>query len=104
MTHAAETNDQQGTETMDEFYQAAIDLITDPDTDFRGVCIALAKTNPKALCQVANLVPWQMEARRICHAEGKVAAIKWHRERTGMSLVDAKNAIESILDKDQEAS
>ena len=87
---------------MDEFYQAAIDLITDPDTDFRGVCIALAKINPKALCQAAELIPWQMEVRRIFHAEGKVAAIKWHRERTGMSLVDAKDAIESIMKKGEQ--
>lgn len=85
---------------MDEFYQSAIDILMGKDTDYRGICIALAKTNPKALCDAASITPWQLQARRIYYAEGKVAAIKAIRATTGMGLNEAKEAIEDIVGKD----
>ena len=85
---------------MDEYYQCAIDILTWKNTDYREICIALAKTNPKALCDAANMTPWKLEALRIYYAEGKVPAIKAIRAATGMGLKEAKEAIEDIVEKD----
>ena len=85
---------------MDEYYRCAIDILTGEAPDYRGICIALAKTNPKALCDAANITPWEQEARRIYYAEGKVSAIKAIRAATGMELKEAKEAIEGIVEKD----
>ena len=85
---------------MDEYYQCAIDILTGENPDYREICIALAKTNPKALCDAANITPWQQEARRIYYVEGKIPAIKAIRAATGMGLKEAKEAIEGIVEKD----
>ena len=85
---------------MDEFYQGAIDILTGENPDYRGICIALAKANPKALCDAANMTPWQLEAKRVYYADGKIPAIKAIRASTGMGLKEAKEAIEGLIEKD----
>lgn len=82
---------------MDKFIGVAIDLITDPETDFRKICIELAKLNPKALCEAAGIDSlWQAEALRILNQEGGVHAIKYLRQALGVSLKEAKDMVDSL--------
>lgn len=81
----------------EEYYQGAIDLLMSEDTDFREICIALAKTDPKALCKAAGRTPWQLEAWRVYQRSNKIEAIKYIRAQTGMDLREAKETIESIM-------
>jgi len=82
---------------MDKFFSTAIDLIADPETDFRKICIELAKSNPKALCEAAGMnVYWRKEALRILNKEGGVPAIKYVRQELGTSLKEAKDLVDSL--------
>ena len=78
-----------------DYYQKAIDIITG-EHDWRMICVALAKSNPKALCDAAGSEPWQVAVRRILESEGKVPAIKYVRNETGMGLYEAKKAVEGM--------
>ncbi len=45
--------------TIMNYYARAIDIVTNPEADFRGMIIEIAKRHPKAVCEVAAFVPWE---------------------------------------------
>ena len=78
--------------------------------DVRKMLIDIGKHNPKAICDAYHRLPpekkpaedWKVRAREILLttdgsiASGKVAAIKYCRSMTGMTLADSKNAVEAL--------
>ena len=86
---------------MSIYYAAAIDIITNPNTDFRELCIKIAKTNPRALVEAMEVTPWRVAAIKTAKTKGKVAAIKLIRGQTSMELSEAKDLIESLVPEDE---
>ena len=82
---------------MSEFYKAAIDILTSEDTDWRGICISVAKINPELFCKASGETPFFVKIRSIYISEGKVAAIKATRAETNMGLKEAKEWVESLI-------
>lgn len=81
------------------YYARAIDVVTNPETDFRALVIEIAKRHPKAVCEVAVFVPWETECLPLIQANQKIEAIKACRNSTGMTLIDAKNAVEALMER-----
>lgn len=82
---------------MTNYHAAAIDIVTSEKHDFRQLCINIAKTNPSVLVKAAGYIPWQAEVRRCLASKSKIDAIKLCRTLTGMSLKDAKDAVERLM-------
>lgn len=81
------------------YYARAIDIVTNPETDFRALLIEIAKRHPKAVCEVAVLSPWEKECLPLIRAEKKIGAIKVCRELTGLPLKEAKDAVEALMER-----
>ena len=81
------------------YYARAIDIVTNPETDFRGMVIEIAKRHPKAVCEVATFVPWEKECLPLIHSEQKIQAIKVCRNLTGLPLKEAKDAVEALMER-----
>jgi len=81
------------------YYARAIDILTKPDIDFRAMVIEIAKRHPKAVCEVAVFETWEKECLPLIHAEKKIHAVKVCRDLTGMSLKDAKDAVEALMER-----
>lgn len=88
---------------MDTYYQRAIDILT-TDSDWRSICIAMAKANPKEFCEAVDMQGWRLETIRVFNSEGKIPAIKYIRTQKQMTLKEAKQAVEDLVaDKEGEA-
>lgn len=81
------------------YYARAIDIITNPETDFRTMVIEIAKRHPKAVCEVAVFTPWEKECLPLIHAGEKIQAIKVCRNLTGMPLKEAKDAVVALMER-----
>jgi ribosomal protein L7/L12 len=84
---------------MNNYYSQAIQVLADSNTDFRAIAYEIAKANPKALAQAAERikgVDWASQCIPLMRAGQKIEAIKLCRSLTGMSLIEAKNAVEAI--------
>ena len=81
------------------YYARAIDIITKPETDFRALVIEIAKRHPKAVCEVAVFEGWEQECLPLIRSEQKIQAIKVCRAMTGMSLEEAKDAVEALMER-----
>lgn len=79
----------------DVYYQQAIDILNS-EQNWREICVSVAKINPRLLCEAAKMTPWQIEARSILSKDGKIAAIKYVRDATGMGLEEAVEAVKSL--------
>lgn len=77
------------------YYEQAIDILT-KEQDWKNICIAVAKKDPKLFCEASGKLPWQMTAKEINETEGKGPAIKYVRAQTDMGLKEAKEAVESL--------
>lgn len=80
-----------------DYYREALDIVADPDTDWRALVLQIAKTNPKALVE-AKADPLRLEAIAAFKAGGKLQAIKHVRSLSGMGLLEAKEFVESVVD------
>lgn len=83
----------------ERFYKLALDIISHDDIDWKKLCVEVAKENPEVLVKSShNIIDiWKKEAYRLYVKEGqKIQAIKYCREQTGMSLKDAKEAVEVL--------
>lgn len=81
---------------MKEIEKQAIDIITDLNTDFRAICINIAKNHPSVLVKSLPINNTEIQVRKVLESKGKVPAIKLYRELTRCSLFDAKNYVESL--------
>ena len=80
------------------YYGEALELCSD-EQNWKAVVIAIAKKHPKSVVEAINGVPWTVEAKRLYLQEGeKIQAIKHCRAETGMSLKEAKEAVEALGD------
>jgi hypothetical protein len=81
------------------YYARAIDVIIDPETDFRAMVIEIAKRHPKVVCDVAVFSPWEKQCLPFIHADKKIHAIKLCRELTGWTLTESKEAVEALMER-----
>lgn len=75
---------------MDLNYAKVIDICTSETTDFRAIVIEIAKINPELVVAGHEGRAWEDEAKQIAWTEGKVQAIKFVRNQTGLSLKESK--------------
>lgn len=76
------------------YYAEAIEVISQ-EQDWRAMIVEIAKTNPSVIanCSVVTSVTRKIQ---VCYDnKGKIDAIKLHRQLTGSSLKDAKEAVEA---------
>jgi len=79
------------------YYAKAIDILTQPDVDYRTMLIEIAKRHPKVVCEVGVFERWERECLPLIHNEQKIGAIKLCRELTGVPLKEAKDAVEALM-------
>lgn len=81
-------------------YKKAIDILTDKNTDFRAVCIAIAKKHPSVIVNAyKNLDAPSMDNRMALYIRDnpsptKIPAVKWARNEFSLSLYDAKKLVD----------
>ena len=80
-------------------YQQAIDIVTNPDTDFRQIVIDLAKYHPEFLVNFVGDNVWERQVIPLIRADQKMAAIKLCRNITGMTLVESKDAVNALMER-----
>lgn len=94
-------------------YPRVIDIIVNPATDFKQIVLFIAKTNPSIIIKAIDserslrsikdsteIIPIQFNAdtfNGIKNGVNKITLIKQHREKTGVSLLQAKNDIEAMI-------
>lgn len=96
------------------YYAQVIEILSGKNRvnlgEMEELLVDIGKYNPKAVCDAyLRLHPekkpaedWKVRAREILLttdgsiASGKVAAIKYCRSMTGMTLADSKNAVEAL--------
>jgi len=79
------------------YYARAIDIVTDPETNFRDLVIEIAKRHPKIVATLGQVKSWEKQCLPLIHAEQKIEAIKLCRNLTGMPLKEAKDAVEALM-------
>ncbi|HWT01147.1 MAG TPA: ribosomal protein L7/L12 [Pyrinomonadaceae bacterium] len=79
------------------YYAQAISIITDSNTDFRKLVLEIAKSHPKIIVDAVLKHGWQAEARLLIQAGQKIDAIRLCRNLTGLSLKEAKDAVEALV-------
>lgn len=80
-------------------YYAEVVELCSKEQDWKAIAINVAKKHPKIFLDAAaaNFVSWETEARELYLGQGElVKAIKYCRSMTGMSLKDAKEAVEAL--------
>jgi ribosomal protein L7/L12 len=86
---------------MSNYYEQAIQVLADNKTDFRALAYEVAKTNPKAVVKASERLEigfgWQKECASLMASGLKLQAIKRCHELTGMSLLEAKDAVETLV-------
>ena len=86
--------------TKDEYFQQAISIVMNPNTDYTQIVGLLAQRYPEILCELAGVKPWQIEVRRIYYSDGLVAAIKYVRTHFGpdqVGIADGKKMVEELV-------
>ena len=81
-------------------YASVIDIVADQSTDWRAIGIEAAKIAPSVIMSAARRVkegPWQEAAMPFIKDGQKIEAIKVCRSITGMSLSEAKDAVERLM-------
>jgi len=81
------------------YYAKAIDILTNPETDFRDIVIQIAKMNPQAVVDAVGFNPWERKCIPLIRADKKIGAIKLCRELTGIPLKEAKDAVEELMER-----
>lgn len=91
---------------MANHYAEVIRILTDHNTDFRKLVIAIAQKHPKAIVDAANLNTeqtqdaWRAPVIKLLREKGigaKIEAIKMARNLSHMSLKEAKEAVEALM-------
>lgn len=84
---------------MCEAYKRAIDIITDENTNWKDVVVALAKANPSQLVEIIDGKESKLGAKiqEAYNSHGFIAAMKTHRELTGSSLKEAKEYVDKYI-------
>lgn len=84
---------------MCEDYKRAIDIITDENTNWKDIVVALAKANPSQLVEIIDGKESKLGAKiqEAYNSHGFVVAIKAHRELTGSSLKEAKEYVDTVI-------
>jgi ribosomal protein L7/L12 len=105
-------------------YAAAIQVLSDPSTDFRTLAFEVAKTHPKALADAAARLKqgfgwqeeckslkesgrrieaikqgfgsWQEECKSLKESGRRIEAIKYYRNSTGSTLKAAMEAVDTL--------
>lgn len=79
-----------------EAYQKIIDLLAQPDVDYRNLLIEVAKNNPEEVLRAARGARevWWDEIDRLLRDNKKINAIKQYRNETGYGLIESKEAVE----------
>jgi len=82
------------------YYAQAIDQLEkiESEVQLRAIVVEFAKKHPKAFLNAAGEITtdWKVEARKLYVSGNKISAIKHCRSLTGMSLMDAKDAVEAL--------
>jgi ribosomal protein L7/L12 len=87
-------------------YAEVIEILTTPDIDFRAIAIEFGKRHPKMFMDAAKLAQvgqtkgrdsWEWKVIPALKADRKIEAIKICRNETGMSLKEAKDAVEAFM-------
>jgi len=80
-------------------HQQAIEIVTNPDTDFRQIVIELAKYHPEFLVNFVGEDVWERQVIPLIRSDQKMAAIKLCRNLTHLTLVEAKHAVEALMER-----
>ena len=86
-------------------YKQVISLLAAGKIDFEKVAINLAKECPEAFllldndASVGEIDKLEVEIFKMIHDKGAVSAIKLLRERTGMTLKDSKDYVDTLRDR-----
>lgn len=84
---------------MNDYYEQVIDLVSE-EQDWKSICLALAKRDPKLFCSiVSNLDPLYDAAEKIFLSDGFVTAIKYVRNESAMGLREAFDFCKPIKEK-----
>jgi ribosomal protein L7/L12 len=84
--------------TTKNYYAQAINIVADPQTDFRKLVIEIAKQHPKVIVQAHLGSSWEGEIKSMIAASvGKIEMIRHCRNITGMGLMEAKAAVEALM-------
>ena len=82
------------------YYAQAIDQLEkiEGEVQLREIVVEFAKRHPKAFIDAAKSVTtdWKVEARKLYVSGNKISAIKHCHNLTGMSLHEAKDAVEAL--------
>ena len=75
---------------MNVDYAKVIDICLSETTDFKAIVVEIAKVNPELVVAAHEGHAWENEAKHIALTEGKIPAIKFVRNQTGLSLKESK--------------
>jgi ribosomal protein L7/L12 len=82
------------------YYAQAIDQLEkiEGEVQLRAIVVEFAKKHPKSFLNAAGEITtdWKVEARKLYLSGNKISAIKHCRSLTGMSLHEAKDAVEAL--------
>ena len=82
------------------YYDKAIEIITDDGCDYKAIVVKLAQKHPSLLVKLAKssgVNAWAIDAKSLYQSGKKIAAIKYCRQETGWDLKKAKEAVEDLL-------
>lgn len=80
---------------MKEVEKRAVDIILNESTDFRKICIGIAKNHPTLLVRYHGDT-YIDKCKGLFYGGKKIEAIKLWREETKCSLKEAKEAVERL--------
>ena len=76
-------------------HERVINFLSSPNLDYRALVYAMAEKNPAALLAV-SADRWKAHARDMLRDGEYVEVIKYCRAETGMTLKDAKEAVDIL--------
>ena len=87
------------------YQKQAIDIITSRDFcdyDRQNILVEIVKSNPSVLVKACRKLDisassWEQEAIDMYRSGNRVTAIKFCREKTGLGLKEAKDAVEKLM-------
>jgi hypothetical protein len=75
-----------------------LDILLDPNTDFKAIVYQLARQDPEALIRLTGKNDLMFpELRMYCESGQKIPAIKYVRSVAKMGLKDAKEFVEDYI-------
>ena len=83
---------------MSKYHKKAIDIITNPGTNFAALCVEIAKHNPHALIRADFALKHgdYIDEIKAALEISTLEAVKVCRRHTGMSLREAKDFVDSL--------